>query len=101
MTTDDAVQRSLADKVATFLDALSPQEASLFAASIAGGLQAGEGVAGDTVEVQGYGTLTLAQSPIAPVVAPRLQAQCSWQVVGPNQLCYICGSVRVQCVFLG
>ena len=102
--TTDAAQQSLARKVQTFLEGLSQEEAALFAASIAGGIQAGEGVEGDSVEVQGFGFLPLAGSAISPTVtpkAPQVQAQCSWQVVGPGTLCYVCGTVRVQCVNFG
>lgn len=100
MTTTDAAQRSLATKVQRFLEDLTGDEVVLFAASIAGGLRAGEGIEGDTLDVQGFGLLPLATSAISPVV-PRVQAQCSWQVDGPGTLCYYCGSVRVQCVYFG
>ena len=102
--TTDAAQQSLAEKVKTFLEGLSRDEAALFAVSIAGGIRAGEGMEGDTVEVQGFGFLPLAGSAISPVVAPKapqVQAQCSWQVTGPGTLCYICGTVRVQCINFG
>jgi len=77
--TTDAAQQSLAGKVRTFLGGLSRDEAALFVASIAGGIQAGEGMEGDTVEVQGFGFLPLAGSAISPAVATRAP-----QVPRPN-----------------
>jgi hypothetical protein len=103
--TTDAAQQALATKVQRFMKDLTSEEATLFAASIAGGLWPGAGVEGDTIDVKGFGLLPLARSPGSPIALasapPKLEARCRWQAEGPGTLCYYCGSVRVQCVNFG